>query len=240
MLLITSGCSFSECVSPASHISTWPRHLSTHLRCKHISSGLGCQGNGLISRKVIYDVDRMLRSHSADELLVGIMWSGISRHEVYVDLPDMKMENKDRWQINPSRFVNGSTGAWTIINHHWSMPTSQMYYQHFYNDHYGQILTLEHILRVQFYLQNKKIRYFMTTFMESVLIPELLAHPECKYLNEMIDTSAFLPIKGMSEWCRDNSEHAFGSDGIHPSTMQHKEFTDKVILPWLSDRYSVS
>ena len=52
--LITGGCSFSEC---RSHAGTWPRHLADALpNYEHVSTAMGSQGNGLISRRVIYQV----------------------------------------------------------------------------------------------------------------------------------------------------------------------------------------
>jgi hypothetical protein len=65
--LITGGCSFSECVS--TNIDTWPRHLARALpEYTHISTGLGSQGNGLISRRVIYEVSECLKPVSYTHL----------------------------------------------------------------------------------------------------------------------------------------------------------------------------
>lgn len=78
--LITGGCSFSECESP--WISTWPKHLANTLsEYQHIGTGLSSQGNGLISRQVIYQVTESLKRTSTNNILVGVMWSGPDRHD---------------------------------------------------------------------------------------------------------------------------------------------------------------
>ena len=78
LTLITSGCSFSEVI----YEQTWPLHLERQLRPKNvIHTGLGSQGNGMISRKAIHAVHNALKTHKPDDkMLVGIMWSGPSRH----------------------------------------------------------------------------------------------------------------------------------------------------------------
>ena len=67
-VLLTGGCSFSECISE--WIDTWPRHLARHLSdYQHISTGMGSQGNGLISRRIIFQVTELLKKHKTQEVL---------------------------------------------------------------------------------------------------------------------------------------------------------------------------
>ena len=71
-ILLTGGCSFSECIS--THIDTWPRHLEKNLPTyEHISTGMGSQGNGLISRRIIYNLTQLIKKINSENILVGIM-----------------------------------------------------------------------------------------------------------------------------------------------------------------------
>ena len=231
--LITGGCSFSECPSP--WVDTWPKHLARSLpEYTHESTGMSCQGNGLISRRIIYQVTEALKTHNADNLLVGIMWSGPSRHDLYLQhAPTMIKE--DGFVENPTRFIPGGTGSWTIINHGWKMPIAQDYYRNFH-DMIGQyIYTNEHILRVQWFLKLHNIRYFMGTYTNEVF--RKTDYMDVKHLYDQIDFNHFLPVSGEYEWCRDSSGLEFPINGDrHPSSEQHKLFTDQVILPFLKEK----
>ena len=57
---IVSGCSFTaETVTGA---ETWPMHLIQRMQgYELVSKGMGSQGNGLISRSVIYEVTNKLK-----------------------------------------------------------------------------------------------------------------------------------------------------------------------------------
>ena len=64
--LITSGCSFSE--THSSHINTWPRHLNRMLPEYTLTNrAMSSQGNGLISRGIIYEVNEKLKTNNAEE-----------------------------------------------------------------------------------------------------------------------------------------------------------------------------
>ena len=126
-----------------------------------ISKGLGSQGNGLISRSIIYEVDRLLKQgHSAEDMLVGIMWSGYNRWDYYWHKEDRgldwKQENTDGWMSNPTNFKHDDhEGDWIITNYGWK--SAKDYYKHYYDDTWGQIQTLEHVLRTQWFLEKHKI-----------------------------------------------------------------------------------
>jgi hypothetical protein len=103
----------------------------------------------------------------------------------------------------------------------------------------AQIQTLEHILRVQWFLKSHNIKYMMTTYMDHVFAN--IKNPECNYLYDMIDMSNFLPIKGEYEWCKEKSELPFPILGdSHPSTSQHHAFTLQVVIPFLKQKGYIS
>lgn len=234
MILITSGCSFSECISD--HIDTWPRHLTKALNAVHISCSMGSQGNGLISRKLLYQTHTALKSHSEDDILVGIMWTGTSRWECYQEPAPVYDKNTDGWQRNPTAVADNSLGGWVITNHYWKHPVSDIYYKHYYDPIYSQVQTLEHVLRTQWYLKQHNIGYFMSSMNADVFPVDLLQHQECRHLTEMIDWTRFLPCDGEFEWCRDNTTYSFLPNDDHPTSEMHSEFVNRMIIPWLTNQ----
>ena len=235
-ILITGGCSFSECKSP--WIKTWPLHLAAELPdYQHISTGLSSQGNGLISRQVIYQVTESLKQTTADNILVGIMWSGPDRHDFFVDQYSTFFNSKE-WNSKPVRFVKDSEGGWGICNYQWNNQISNAYYKQFHTYFGSLIYTLEHILRTQWFLKLHGIKYFMTTYTGEVLPgDDVLVHNDMQHLYNLIDHSVFLPVIGEYEWCRDYTGLDFPVPGDnHPSTEQHKLFVEQIILSFLKER----
>ena len=97
---------------------------------------------------------------------------------------------------------------------------------------YGAVMTLEHILRTQWFLERNNINYFMTTMNSEVMLPtpSCRTDPEVMHLYDQIDLTKFLPIPGMAEWCYGDSEDIFR---CHPTDNHHLLFAKDVIMPWL-------
>ena len=184
---------------------------------------MGCQGNGLISRSIIYEVSKQLKEYHSDDIRVGIMWSGPQRYQVYSD--DQQVENIDGWVENPTGFINNHKN-WQILNPHWTTGKSKIYYKNLHMDVYGWIQTLENILRTQWFLEKYNIKYFMTTFIN--LFKGMPDTEETKHLWRMIDWDKFLPIEGMYEWCDES-----GLDSTnHPTSNAHEKFVKEIIIPF--------
>lgn len=257
-ILITSGCSFSECLSTV--VDTWPRHLYRHLQnygfSEHISSAMGSQGNGLISRGIIYNVNEALKKYSSEEILVGVMWSNASRLDYRCTDPNLLSwgnKNTDGWIENPTSFVKDAEKRWVILNHGWEGNTEAITYYKYFYDYIGSVIySLEHILRTQYYLKSKGIKYFFTNFSDNNIIDFTSLDTErfkneLYYLYDEIDKSTYLPVSSEHRWVYENSKtkdefiknHMYNnrmSAWIHPNTDQHKEFTDQVIMPWLKEK----
>jgi hypothetical protein len=245
-ILITSGCSFSECIS--THIDTWPRHLyrslEQHGYDKHISCAMGSQGNGLISRGLMYEVAKALKTYKPEDILVGVMWSNSNRFDYRCEdtsVLSWGTENKHNWMTNPTAFVDGAPKNWVIGNLHWDSLEFATYLKYYHSHIGGAILSLEHILRTQYFLEAKKIPYFFTNFVDNNIVPEqYVDNDEVTYLTELLNTDQYLPVTSEHRWVVENSEtkkeylkEHDGMEWIHPKTHHHKEFVDKVIYPWL-------
>lgn len=240
-ILVTSGCSFSECKSP--WINTWPKQLETIIEptATH-HEGLGAQGNGMISREIIWRVSQLLEHK--EQLIVGIMWTSPDRHEVLLPARQLPknidfgaaVPGEDKF-YNPYNWIDNSVVKWLILNKLSNTQISREFYSNVHNEWLSQLLTVEHILRVQWFLKLHNIRYFMSTYTDQVLFSQYCNHPDVKYLYDQIDFDHFLPVDGEYEWCRDHSGLEFPVKGDqHPSSEQHKLFTEQVILPFLKQK----
>lgn len=250
--LITSGCSFTD----VRNNYNWPLHVGASygdIDCNHV--GLGCQGNGLIARKAVYAVHTALKNGVCpEEILVGIMWSGPDRHELYFKNLTHQLENTDHWIHNPTHVVEKDPGGWLIMNHHWTEKTNKIYYSHLHDFDHQRILTLEKILWVQNYLKNLGVRYFMTNFMGDNYIdhPDYRLNPNISWLEEQIDRSCWLPVDSMHTWTYnywndddypiitatlENGDIITMPD-FHPQPEMHKRFVKEIVLPFIKEKFS--
>lgn len=231
-LLITSGCSFTN------GVFNWPNHLNKLLNSKLINVGESSQGNALISRKLIYQLESALTSYNSNEIIVGIVWSSVERSERYIEKTD-EFSGPPYLDFNPTSVIDGYPN-WRILRYEWiNSMDSKLYYEIYNNLISSMVYTIEHILRVQWYLEKKGIEYFMSSI-NDILHPHLLKHPEISYLYKQIDFSKFLPIKGEYEWVKANyPENGFnpplpdGSPDCHPNQLGSMKFAEEVIFPFL-------
>jgi hypothetical protein len=250
---ISTGCSFTEVPMKEFHKDTyvntdayphyafsWPVHVNNILKSKPCYKGKGGSGNGIISRTTIYEVNKALRTYKPEELLVGIMWSGAYRHEIYSSNMHNSyhaIDNNVKNQNNPASIGRGY--KYYKVMPYWDDELSKMYYKNIYDEVGSYIETIEHILRVQWFLKNHNIKYFMTTYFPEVF-PKDKNHEDIKYLYDMIDFDNFLDVDSEYEWCAryqnpktwDDHGHAHP----HPHTKQHKAFAEQVIIPHLQKK----
>lgn len=247
-ILITSGCSFSECITHIAGSGTWPRHLAKMLDgYEHISYAMGSQGNGLISRGIIYGVCEALKTHKPEDILVGVMWSGSNRHDYRCndskDLHFVQDNVHNGWIENPTAFVKDAGKNWVILNVNWTdhnMVEAETYYRMFHNEIGSSIYSIEHILRTQYFLQHNKVNYFFTNYVDENIVSNfLINHPEINYLYKLIDQEYYLPVTSEYTWVRENTKfnHLWNDPTFkhweHPKNEMHKEFVEQVVFPWL-------
>lgn len=247
--LITSGCSFSD----VANNFTWPLHLekSYDISCNHV--GLSSQGNGLIARKAVYAVQQALKQgYKPEEILVGIMWSGPDRHDIYFETLSSQLENNDHWRFNPTHVVENDSGGWLIMNSHWTEKTNKIYYNHVHDYVHQRVLTIEKILWVQNYLNSLGIKYFMTDFMTDQYMESDYVNPNIAWVQEMVDKSKWLPVKSMHDWCytiwSDSDFPTFSvtlQDGTtvevhdtHPQPEMHLQFVKEIVLPFIKEQFT--
>jgi hypothetical protein len=231
-LLITSGCSFTD---PS---FAWPYQLSKRHNFNVENVALPSQGNGLISRKLINILEKYTINYHSDDIIVGVMWSGMNRYERIIESGDEYvgppyLEQNPTWVV----YNDGTKGRWRIMSHEWTKSEDcSVHYEIFNNQISSMVQTIEHILRTQWYLDICNIKYFMSTFMNIFSDEKIMNHPEVKYLYEMVDFSKFLPIEGFYEWNRKN----YPVDGFndlkldwHPNEFGNVKLTEEIIIPHL-------
>jgi hypothetical protein len=237
--LLASGCSFT--FEPWN----WPTFVTQEMGWDLLNVGMASSGNGLISRKIIYNVNQLLKTHSSDDIVVGVMWSGFDRHEFHIDDP-IHIQNINGWVENPTSIINGRKN-WVITNIHWKNHHAKMWYEHLHTNVGAMIITLEHILRTQWFLEKHNIKYFMTSYLNIfnyMGANNIISDPEVKYLYDMIDFNKFLPIDGCHEWVKKYYEFSGGFNlpdkngvvGIHPTEFGHKKFAEQVIVPYIKEK----
>jgi len=231
-LFISSGCSFSA-MTYGHNTLTWPHWIDKTLQpVQSIHTGRVGQGNALIGRHIIFQVHQALQKYPANDLLVGIVWSGPWRYDFWQEL-----ESSTNDQYNVDVVASGSRN-WRILNHHWTDEDSSVFYKKF-GSYIGSLVTsYENILRTQWYLQQHQVPYFMSAITEEVLPITQRQHAEIGYLHDMIDFDHFLPIShGLFGWARDQSGLAFADhDPGHLTSEQNQLFTEQIILPFLRER----
>ena len=229
--LITAGCSFSQV--PNIDI-TWPVHLSGWLNPeKTYYLGQGAAGNGIISRKVIYTVIEALKTYNSADILVGIMWSGFDRAEIY-SLKNIKHTELSDSSVytNPLSIINERN--YYIFNPHWKDSTSKNYYRFTFTSENAVLNTLEHVLRTQWFLEKHKIKYFMTEFNFNSVNDINFDSEDVLFLHNQIDKTYWLPIQNMYQWALLESDLKFARENDdHPSTEQHNMMVEKILIPFL-------
>jgi len=257
---ISTGCSFTDVpftelngvtnpdisLYPHPKALSWPVHVTSNLNdCSPSYKGKGGSGNGIISKTTIYEVNEGLKKYKPEEILVGIMWSGAYRQEIYYTEPRLgyhEVHNGNAHQSNPAS-IAGVYNYYKVMPY-WDDELSTWYYKNVYDDVGAYIQTLENILRVQWFLKSYGIRYFMTTYYPEVFpkTQEMMDHPDIKYLYDMIDFNEFLDVDSEYQWCVRKQDPVlepwdpYGCEVAHPNTKLHKAFADEVIMPHLQKK----
>lgn len=231
--LVSAGCSFTQVPNT---YENWPKHLSERLNLDPVYLGQGAASNGIIANKLIYNLEKELENNTKDELLVGVMWSGPDRHEIYYT-GDFEHNNfngsTDEKYRNPLKIVENYN--WYLLNSKFTDTNSQVWFKYFHDDVGATINTIKNILMVQWYLKCKNIKYFMTTYAPHTLPNDLIKLEDVKAFYKLIDFKHFLPVNNALNWMMDCGKWHKNEEDGHPPTEANIEFVDKMIIPHLKN-----
>ena len=193
MNLVTGGCSFTA------YEGCWPHWLKNELirlpngkNVNLINTARGGTGNEIISRKVIYEVNKLILADvDPQDIFVSIMWSGANRMYMYTDnysvLRDVFETDKPLMKTSFKQLKFGEIDTKPPKPEQWPRadvkgryfhatpssgdPENRLYnsfaekwYKWFHNDTMAIARTYENVLRVQWYLQNLNINYIMQSY----------------------------------------------------------------------------
>jgi hypothetical protein len=254
--IITSGCSYSD-VS----MGAWPKHINDFLPDVIVKNYGSCaRGNDYISRTIISSVQKLLDDGvKSNNIFVMGCWSGLQRRDILVNKESVKQHFslsksiKDGYKLDFMKDL--PIGEWEIFNEKWWKLISE---------EHGVIISLENILRTQWFLRDKNIDYKFFTFVNIFIdshyfekwdpkyntesnIKIIEKYPNTKYLWDMIDWDKWWFWKnygGVGNWILENVDGGYDKDEIggmlghnHPTENGCREFTKKVIVNFINNTY---
>tara|TARA_B100001105_G_C22282100_1_gene395794 strand:- start:16 stop:750 length:735 start_codon:yes stop_codon:yes gene_type:complete len=238
--LITGGCSFSMMHLTADHDPdwnpakspiniTWVKHLDNYLEISTIHTGSAAVGNGFISRRVMEEVDKLLRKGiNPEDILVAIMWSAPKRYQHFWDGEWFILSTitRDRHPDMRRDLLGQESEA------------SNIWFDKFFDSVGCQIRSWQEINATQDYFKRVNVNYFMMNFF-SYVVEEHKEDPNVSWLRDRIDTSKWpLWPQGQWDWIQENAlDLPYDEDGNHPGEKQHMRWTEQVIIPYLKDTY---
>jgi len=233
-LIISAGCSFTQVPNT---FENWPKHLSSELNIEPLYLGQGAAGNGIIANKLICNVEKSLLQYNSHEILVGVMWSGPDRHEIYHTdyFPHNKFGGVEDYR-NPLRISKDHKDYnWYLLQSNFDDISSKLWYAHFHDDIGAIISTIKNILLVQWYLTCKNIKYFMTTYAPQTLPNEIISLEDVQSFYNLIDLTKFLPVNNALDWMMNCGKWHKNEEDGHPPTEANIEFVNKIIIPHLKN-----
>ena len=284
MNIVTGGCSFSntvDCVDytrfkmehdsyQLDNYKSWSLHLEDIVPdSKVYNRALPGVGNAYIVRSIIWQVNELLKQNIKPNVFMQI--TSFDRKYLLLDSDDLNSETDKNLHthyipdIMPrhhsphlAKKLNNNK-VW--LKHSYEEDSMMRYhYKYYHNDESALIESLEHILRLQWFLKLNNINYkifpgwnIINTLNHHTLQKEsneklIFSTTEVKFLWEMIDFDNFWFYKnygGITEWSIDNlpfkdryvtgerlNENGTALDE-HPSNIAHREFAKQVVSKWI-------
>lgn len=284
MNIVTSGCSFSnteDCVDytrfkmdnnsyQLDNYESWALHLEDIVPdSKVYNRALPGVGNAYIVRSIIWQVNELLKQNIKPNVFMQM--TSFDRKDLLLDSDDLNSETDKNLHthyipdIMPrhhsphlAKKLNNNK-VW--LKHSYEEDSMMRYhYKYYHNDESALVESLEHILRLQWFLKSNNINYkifpgwdIINTLNHHTLQKEsneklIFNTTEVKFLWEMIDFDNFWFYKnygGITEWSIDNlpfeeryvTGERLTEDGHpldqHPSNIAHREFAKQVVSKWI-------
>lgn len=259
--LVTSGCSFSDNLGHG----RWPQFLADTLSCKLYNRGQGSAGNQWISSSAIYQTQLLLDQNiDPSKILVAVMWSGLSRKDLFIDtqIPNfLNLINDPNNSPNPLNFINTEPNIRhpdftnTDSGYLFGSPNCRFSKREinnfkkelvlkYFSDQSLAIESYENFLKLQWFCKANNIKLINQTYQEFLYFPRedrILTKDRwknVKHLYNMLDFDNWVfwdNIYGLYEYTRDNSL-AFENDGVHPRSDSHKYYVDNYLIKELHKR----
>jgi len=244
--LVTSGCSFSKpgdyTRGTSTQPDTWPEWVEYFLQPETaIHLGVSSNGQELISRKLVHTIQKLINQGiDTQDILVGVMWSTEDRKQFYIPngsdqlhklKPNPSPDNPHQWP------EDDNYGTWHLQNAGFMNKFADNYYRTVYDTTQSIVNSYEHVLRTQWYLKLNNIKYFMSTINDYSFERDWENKQQIDYLRDMVDWHKFLPAE--LPWVKKNTKQWTKDPNYHPQFWQHREYVERVVLPYLSKSYGI-
>ena len=255
--IVTSGCSYSD-----ANMGAWPKYINDYFPdIKVYKYGACARGNDYISRTIISSVQKLLDDGiKPNDIFVLGCWSGLQRRDILVNKESTQQHfslSHHTKKQDELGFTNDlPIGEWENFNEEWWKLISE---------EQGIIISLENILRAEWFLKNNNINYkfftFVNIFIDSHYFEEwnpkynnesetkiIEKYPNTKYLWDMIDWDKWWFWKnygGVGNWILENVKGGYDKDELggmlghnHPTKKGHREFAKKIVSIFINDTYN--
>lgn len=262
-ILISNGCSFSECRS----IDCWPLWAANDLDMRtvvdesefwqciqsntsvHISLGLSSQGNGQIYRRT-QNIIAQLVAQGIELSRVGVVvqWSGPDRWDYYAESASGYLKrNIDGWRQNPVHWPpsDSTGGGWVIQNASWRNSLAQIYYRTYHSSAWAQIQTMEQLIALQSLCATRGIRFYSFSYLNSVFNNHSMSHPQVVALSNLVEWNT-VDCTGQWQWVEKNvgvvpeNRKEYRRAGVaHPTPDQHQRYASEWVVPRLVQAWAL-
>tara|TARA_B100000424_G_scaffold118850_1_gene89742 strand:+ start:2427 stop:3290 length:864 start_codon:yes stop_codon:yes gene_type:complete len=286
MRIVTGGCSFTETEDCLDYerfnlmerreefqvntdYKSWALHLEDVIDGSIVhNEAMPGAGNGYISRAIIHRVSKLIDDGRKPDWVI-VQWSGVQRKEMLLDFNEVHEDDKNRASHFIDRFlpirVRGRTMASRLnrnklwYKHAYDNDTIlKHWYKYYGNEDFCLLETLEHMLRLQWYLENQNIKFKFffgwELFRHYERLPRLPL--EINHIWKLLDWDKFWfhnneyvqsNMGGITEWSMDRFDtdlERFVTDlrtkegalmDLHPSQLAHKTFAKEVVSEWINN-----
>lgn len=223
-ILVTSGCSFTDSSASTDHACSWPAYLRERCRFQQVIdvSHTGA-GNEYIAVSLLNQLESMSKNELANTLVL-VCWSGMDRKESATFDPSLKNLGgyvDDIQFVRPYRYSTDPVPE--------DVAKAEA------------LLSWKNMVLTENYLQNHKIAYGFSTYVNMFTEPYLPRRDLAKVFDQRLDTPKLQRLKSAA-WLHSHNDSLYefcfynnllSDDLFHPSLDGYLNWTDNVLIPAL-------
>lgn len=230
--ILVSGCSFTWNNSEK-HICTWPYFVASLMQIDTANvydCSQGASGTAHALWSIINEIETNPEV-TADDTLVMVMWSGLTKTDVIGSSFD-----SDQWHLEKQSYhYNKDYGSISLHNNnsssnHANLTKLNLAYKRAIGEDAQVYQSCLNIIALENYLSNKGYKNCMLTWQDPQHALSLVDNALAEKVSKLIVNN----IESLSSWARRNNMLA--EDRLHPSVQGHKEWTRQILMPLLCEK----